>query len=199
MQLKSLIVLLFLFSFSAYGQKTAEKDSIQQRKWYFPDGYMAQYAGGIGMVAAGASFDLSKRFSTELSVGYTPPMYGDIWTTNLFTSYTILKPNVIKQIQFKLKAGAFLSCNIGDHIYLKWPEQFPKYYYWWNSALRYGPFMNIEGTYIPDKGKWNYSVFLQGNTNDLYIYAYRHSYNAISFAEIVVLGAGIRMEIKPPR
>ncbi len=195
---KGLIVLSFLFSFSAYGQKTSEEDSLLKRKWYLPDGFCAQYAGGIGMVSAGISYELSKRFSTELSVGYTPPMYGDIWTTNLFTSYTILKPNVTKQLQFKLKAGAYLSYNIGDRIYLKWPEQFHKYYYWWNSALRYGPFINLEGTYIPDKGKWMYSIFLQGNTNDLYIYAYRHSYNAISFDKTIVLGTGIRMEIKKP-
>jgi len=198
MRNKGLIILSFLFSFSAYGQKNAEEDSSSKRKWYVPDGFVAEYAGGIGMASTGISYNVTKHITTELSVGYTPPMYGNIWTTNLFTSHSILKQKVSKQFQFGLEAGVFLSYNIGNHIYLKWPEQFHKYYYWWNSACRYGPFVNAESTYIPEKGKWNYSVFLQCNTNDLYLYAYRHSYNAISFTEIIVLGTGIKLELKAP-
>jgi len=195
---RSLIVLSFLFSFPASGQLNEKGDSLMSRRWYVPDGFVATYAGGVGLVSTGVLYKISKRTEATITVGYTPPKFGNIWTTNLYTSYSLVRLNFSPQIEIRLKAGAFLNYNIGKNIYLKWPEQFHKYYYWWNSALRYGPFVNLEGTHIPVSGKWNYTLFLHCNTNDLYLATYRYSYNAISFSDILVLGVGIRMDIKNP-
>jgi hypothetical protein len=198
MPTRNLIVFLFLSSFSASGQTSSSEDSLIERDWYLPDGIVAGYAGGTGMVSAGMLYRISKRTDVSFTVGYTPPKYGAIWTTNLFLSLTMLKARISPELEIGVKSGVFLNYNIGDNIYLNRPEQFPDGYYWWNSAIRCGPFLELEGVRIPAKGKWKHSLYLHCNTNDLYMAAYMYSYKAVSFSDILVLGVGFRMELKSP-
>ena len=87
-QRKSLIAVLLLFDLSAL----AQNDSIMQnRKWYVPTGITAEYAGGFGMVSAGALFTPLKKTELAIIGGYTPVEFGNIWTVNLLFSYSPLQ------------------------------------------------------------------------------------------------------------
>jgi hypothetical protein len=193
---KNLIVLQCLFSTIVFAQVDSTESKIS-RKWYLPDGATVQYAGGFGMLSAGVIYQPTSRIETAITMGYTPPAYGKVWTTNFFGSYTFIKYQPCERISFNLlKAGAFVNLNFGKNIYLNWPDRYGDYYYWWNSSMRFGPFLDTELKYSPSKGPVNYVFSLQCNTNDLYLASYFPNYRTLEFHEILVLGFGVKILFK---
>jgi hypothetical protein len=195
MRVKSSIALLCLFSTSCFSQ--SDSATVSLRKWYVPRGMVVQYAGGTGMLSAGLIWSLGKRTEVAVTAGYTPRKFGNIGTVNLYGSYTFLNYSVLPNVKMELlRTGAFVNYNYGDNIYLKWPEQYPDLYYWWNSAVRFGPFIDNAITFIPRGSKLNYGLFFHCNTNDLYFAVYRHSHSVIHFTDILVFGTGLRITVK---
>jgi len=193
-----LIVLLCLTNVFAFAQ--SKNDSMHQakRKCYSPVGVSAEYAGGFGMLSAGVLFKPIKRTEFAVTLGYVPPEYGNIFTANTLISYKLVRIKLNKQFEVNLlKAGAFANFNFGKNIHLLWPrDQYPKGYYWWNSSLRYGPFLETELAFHPNHSKFNYTVFLQCLTNDFYIFTYLPNTRFISVTDIVVFGTGVKIFFK---
>lgn len=189
---KSLIALWCSFNTLCFGQ---EKDSIiSSSKWFIPDGVSAQFAGGVGMVSAGILYKTSEKTDFTISAGYVPPKFGRIFTINAFGTYHPLQVKLCKQTEWNvLNAGIFVSSAIGNNIYIKWPEYYPRKYYWWNSSIRYGPFLESEIKYNLPGSESSCSLFFQANTNDLYLSVYFHSTNAVKLSEILVFGTGLRV------
>ena len=92
-----------------------------------------------------------------------------------------------------LKAGMFINYNNGKNIYLQWPEHYPRNYYWWNSAIRIGPFLDTELKIKPTNKQLSYTLFFQCLTNDLYLYTYFPNTRFINFLDIIYFGAGIKI------
>jgi len=153
------------------------------------------YAGGFGMFSGGIYINPIKNTEITFTSGYTPKHFGAIWTINGLLSYNIWKIKLNSHWEIHpFNAGAFLNLNIGKNIYFNYPSKYPDDYYWWNQAVRYGPFVHSELKYIPDKGNLNYKFFFQTSTNDLYIASYGFNRSSIYLHEIFVFGFGIKVE-----
>jgi hypothetical protein len=186
-----LITCLCIFSLPAFPQ---QESAGRKDAWYRPRGAHLEYAGGFGMFSAGISIEPGRYAEVTLSAGYTPPPYGDIWTTNLLLSYDVIRVKLSENISVHpVIVGAFLTVNYGDNIYVSRPDYYPEGYYWWNSAIRYGPFINTEIKFTPDDSKHSYSLFFRTLTNDLYIYSYASNTRYLSISDILVFGLGIKI------
>lgn len=195
LQTKSLIVSLLISNLTVF----AQTDSLfHKRNWYLPTGITTEYAGGFGMLSVGCLFTPLKKTEVGITVGYTPPVYGNIWTANVLVSYATFRIKLNTQFTLHpLKVGAFVNFNFGKNIYLKWPSYYPDNKYWWISTMRYGPFVSIEFKYTPWKRNLGYVFFFQCLTNDLYIHIYVHNTRFISLGDILVLGTGVKFIFKP--
>jgi hypothetical protein len=191
-----LVLLLLIESIRCAGQDTTAAINCKKSHWYLPDGISTEYAGGFGMISAGVLYG-NKRSELTLTIGYVPPAYGKIWTGNLLASYTILPVTLSESVALNiLKTGAFVNMNFGKNIYLTWPEYYPRQYYWWNSSLRFGPFVDTEIKYKPSKGSLNYTVFFQCLTNDLYLYTYLPNRKNVDLNDVIYYGAGLKIHFR---
>lgn len=197
-QVKHLLVLLLLSSTLICAQDTS---SVQQQKHRFlPNGCMAEFAGGFGMGSAGFLYSWSRGKELSISAGYVPVEYGNIYTVNVQYSKSIFPVKINKSITwFPLVGGVFANFNFGKNIYVKWPEYYPENYYWWNSSMRVGPFLETDIKLNPLNKKWSYALFFQCLTNDLYLYTYFPNTRFIDFDDILYYGAGIKVYLNPPR
>jgi hypothetical protein len=192
-KLKNLLVPILLISLSAFGG-TDTTLAVKKQPWYQPYGLSIEYAGGFGMVSVGALYNWTKNSELGISVGYVPNHFGNIWTSNVLASYTILPVRLNSNCELHLfKAGVFFNFNYGKNIYVLWPDKYPKNYYWWNSSIRMGPFIDTELKLKPVKGKFSYTFFFQCLTNDLYLYTYLPNTRFIGFSDIIYFGAGIKI------
>ncbi len=191
----ALCVILCVFSTSCLSQEITDSTG-SERKWFVPDGVVMQYAGGSGMISAGILYDVYPKTELAFTVGYTPPEFGNITTLNLYGSYSLLR-YIDHNISYEfLSAGIFVQTGIGDNIYVRWPDRYPEMYYWWNSSIRFGPFLNSQISFTPKMHKFVYTAFFQCNTNDLYIATYYHSSKAIRLYDILVFGTGLKISFK---
>jgi len=187
--LLALLSLIDLTVFANADSATAPR----KQQWFVPDGLSAEFAGGFGLASAGILYG-KKNAELGITVGYVPRAYGNIWTTNLLCSYTIIPVRLNKHAELHLlKAGAFVNFNHGKNIYLRWPEYYPRNYYWWNSSMRIGPFIDTELKLKPAKGDLSYTLFFQCLTNDLYLYTYFPNTRFIKLTDIIYFGAGIKI------
>lgn len=187
-QLKSLIMLLLLFN----SVSKAQTESLaHKKKWYIPTGCSVEYAGGFGMLSAGALFTPFKKTELAVTTGYTPPEFGNIWTVNFLLSYSPINIQLTKKIAFApLNIGCFTSFTFGDNIYIVRPSKYSVRYYWWNSSIRVGPFIEADLKYKLNDHHRSIDFFFQCLTNDLYLATYLPNTEHISFGDILVFGLG---------
>jgi len=192
-RIPGLVVPILLISIAVFGG--TDSTSVRKNKpWYIPDGVSIEYAGGFGMVSTGLLYNGNGRSELGITAGYVPHQYGNIWTTNILYSYDILPVRINNFCELHLfKAGVFLNFNHGHNIYLQWPERYPENYYWWNSSMRIGPFLDTELKIKPAKSDLSYTLFFQCLTNDLYLYTYFPNTRFIRFTDIIYFGAGIKI------
>lgn len=128
----SLSVLLLYFLFLGTLQA-------QRRPALLPDYATAQYAGSIGLGAVGFGYHNGKRtIESELLLGYLPAAFGG---DRLFTA--AMKSNVVMHPLFKNRkvqlypfhTGVMVAYTFGDQFFAKQPDQFPKGYYTFSTAL----------------------------------------------------------------
>ena len=194
LQIKNLIVLLFVFNTTLFAQTDS---TMNKRNWYHPTGVTTEYAGGFGMVSLGGLFSPFRKTEVAITGGYTPISYGNLWTINILYSYSPVHIRLNKQLElFPINAGVFVSYNAGSNIYIKWPDKYVGGYYWWNSSLRYGPFAEADLKYTFRNKNQNLTFFFQCLTNDLYLYTYIPNTRFFSFSDILVLGMGIKFCFK---
>ncbi len=174
----------------------AQNDSLARDKWTVPQGMQLGYAGGFGMISGGVIFQLDRKMDLVLTAGYTPPRYGNTGSLNLIFDYKTMRIPLGKNVEFyPINLGAFLNLNVGKNIYLLWPEPYPKQYYWWNSALRFGPIAESELRFLSKK-KQSASLFFQCLTNDLYIASYFTNIKTLALYDILVFGTGVKVRWK---
>jgi len=195
MQGKLIVLSVLLLHFKLTALATTDSSVVSKSKsWYVPDGMSLEYAGGFGLASAGVLYNGKGKSELGISAGYVPNQYGNIWTFNMLFSYDILPVRLNKYCELHLlKAGGFINFNKGKNIYLIWPENYPRDYYWWNSSMRFGPFIDTELKIKPSKRQLSYTLFFQCLTNDLYLYTYFPNTRFIKFSDIIYFGAGIKI------
>ncbi len=188
--------MLSLFYFSVPGLAQNSDEEIK-KNWLIPKGYSIEFAGNFGMFSMGAIYEPLRKTELALTVGYTPPEYGDIWTANALASYNFYRINLNKNLKlYPLRTGMFMNINFGDNIYLNWPSIYTDDYYWWNSSLRFGPFINTELQYNHPGSGIGINYFFQILTNDLYLLTYFPNTESLNIYDILVLGTGIKIYLE---
>ena len=156
-----------------------------------------QYAGSIGLVSAGASIRLArKKLETGLLMGYLPASHGGPMTT--FTAKATYNPFCLRispsmSVQ-PLQTGVFVTMHTGKELERTWDKHYPDGYYMWNRSIRMHVFagiqLSVNSPYVPDK---RFAIYLECNTNDLYINRLYHNRGYMPLWDIMALGAGVKM------
>lgn len=112
----------------------------QPRKWYVPDAAIVQFAGNMGLLAVGPSYDFAnKHLAVDGLYGFVPKLDSDE-AEHLLTIKGTYKPWEIEHRRdFKLiplQIGLGLSYYLNDKYPLTWDDRFPKGYYWWSPKVR---------------------------------------------------------------
>lgn len=159
-----------------------------------------QYAGSTGLISAGIAKTSRKQlFELGLLYGYTPA-WGD--HTNHSLSVKLTGSPVQLRLAQKLywqpiQAGIFLCQNFGKNLGLAWDQQYPKGYYWWSRSTRTHLLLSTQVTFdsaldFADK----IALYIETNTNDLYIVSYFPNRRTMRITDIFFLGAGCKILIK---
>lgn len=192
---KYILTLVFSLLFSSiYAQKGF-------RKWFPQTAITGQYAGSIGMYSIGYSkITPNKKIELGLLYGKIPKFAGtEHRTLSLKFTYNPIHYNINTRFTFEpIQMGVFLCQNFGENSSLFWGKQYPKGYYWWSKSLRIHGFVSTQLSYkmIESKSFDRISLYLEANTNDLYLYSYLPNTRTMDWHDIFFLGAGIKVYVK---
>lgn len=173
------------------------------RKWYRPAHLALQTGGGMGLVAAGAGYALSKgRLETDVLAGYVPRKYAGstLGVASLKLMYSPYRLQVAEKVQvLPLTVGAYVSYTHGDfNDGVK--GQYPEGYYWFSTNTRVGPLLGGRVTYLAPPimatGRARkLSAYYELGTNDLYIASFFGNLKGgLGFGRILTLALGVKAD-----
>ncbi|MCP3169935.1 hypothetical protein [Myxococcus qinghaiensis] len=117
----------------------AESPEQAASPWYVPDHAALQFAGSIGMLAAGPGWAfLDEQLELEVLVGWAPRAVvgADFVTLTLKGQW---HPFHVTHREWSFRpftVGAAFSYTFGDDYYLTLPDRYVSGYYWFKTALR---------------------------------------------------------------
>jgi len=183
------IFILFYTSDAVYAQYLRKNTS-----------YGIQYAGSIGFLSMGYYKHSPKdKVSIGLVYGFTPKNAGGpLGSLSLKVRYDPFHLKVHRYISIEpVQIGFFLAQNFGKNIDFRWSHKYPKGYYWWGSSFRQHAFVSTQVSFMIPKGYFSKaSLYLEANTNDLYLYSYFSNQNTITLYDIFFLGIGSRFYLR---
>ncbi|MES2653039.1 MAG: hypothetical protein V4663_14960 [Bacteroidota bacterium] len=188
----SLLLVLALFTSSAYAQRSFLK-RIE------PHHINLQYAGSIGYFSGGIGYNFFKE-KTALSFhyGYVPKNKGG-WMS-IFTAKFEYKPFAIaikdKIIIHPINPVFFPSYTSGDNFdYQFKTSQYREGYYFWSSALRLhlGAGTEIKILNNQNAAFKSVSLYAEANTNDLYAISWFENRTTTPFYAMFKMGYGVRL------
>lgn len=124
--------------------------------WYVPDHAALQFAGSIGMLAAGPGWAfLDEQVDVQALLGWAPRAVAgaDFVTLTLKAQW---HPFLITHRDWRIRpltVGAAFSYTFGDRYFLKLPDRYDSGYYWFTTALR--PMIFLGGSVghsLPERG-----------------------------------------------
>jgi hypothetical protein len=143
-----------------------------------PTHHQLQYAGGMGLLSAGAGWEYGgkKRLETDMFIGFLPRYSTDKikWTFTLKEIYTpwiiTLKKNFLLE---PLSFGLYANVVLNEQFWLAEPDKYPDWYYAFSTKLRFHVFLGqrVRYRFPPDKRFiWeSIALFYELSSNDLYI------------------------------
>lgn len=170
-------------------------------KKLIPREFIGQYAGSIGFISLGANYSLAKKhIDVGLLYGYVPKSLGGrLDVLSLKFKYNPLELKLGDQHKlYPFNPTVFVSGTLNKHFYYKWPtNQYPKDYYWWNSALRIHLGFDVEYEYMLKGNQFVkfISLYTELNTNDLYLNSYFMNRKFLTLGSILKLGFGVKVGI----
>jgi hypothetical protein len=180
------IITLLLIAFHCQGQDTKD------RKWYYPDRYTLQFAGGIGKYSLGVGYSVfKKKGNVDVHLGYVPLDIGNnLVTSTLKLTMDAFSFSYKKFTFYPFQYGVNLNYTFGNRFYVYESRKF----YPFQTAIRPSLVLACSVKKTFEKGTVrNLSLFLEASSNDFYLITY-FSNKVIPFSEIIVLGTGLRME-----
>lgn len=116
-----------------------------KRNWYLPDQAVVQFAGNIGLFAAGPGYILNRgRINLDFMYGYTPSFEAEtsIHTVTGKFAYSRWHRQVAPgYIWEPFKFGTAISYSLGPQFYTTLPKHYPDGYYFWPTSFRLTPFI----------------------------------------------------------
>lgn len=156
-----------------------------------------QYAGSIGYISLGAGLtNKTNTIHNEVLYGFVPSQYGGPLSkfTYKFTYYPI-KIRVSDRITWQpISVGAFFAYSI-DHDLTMMPshKKYDKDYYWWSFGLRkHISFSTSFLIHSDTLGGPRMLIYLEANSNDLYIPTLWENAGVMPFTDIIFLGIGVK-------
>lgn len=155
----------------------------------------AQYAGSIGLGAVGwHRRTADERLDLGLLYGYLPErLGGTVHTATFAVGWLPWQLGLGDRLRWvPVRAGAFVVLALGPGLHVTRPPQFERGYYWWTENFRQHLHLGTELRLRLDRGPFAHAgLWLQANTNDLYLYSWWPNRTAIPFGDIVQLGLGV--------
>lgn len=201
--MRRLLILLLLAGLApARAQSDLTEAPSKPLPWYRPTHLIGQTAGGMGMVALGAGYDFWRtRGEVDLLVGLVPKKYAGS-TLSVGTAKFLYSPYTVplgETLQLRpLTVGVYLSYTHGT-INDEDRGQYTKGYYWFSSDTRFGPLLGGRLTYFrPGTSQrtlgQRISAYYELGTNDLYLVSYYLNTKALSPADLLTLGLGLKVD-----
>jgi hypothetical protein len=172
------------------------------RNWLPRKSYVSlQYAGSIGTVSAGYfRASQNNKFEIGLTYGYLPKtLGGEIHTIALKTNFNPFRIIIKEQIMIEpIQVGSFVTQNFGKDLSLYWSgAQYPDDYYWWSRSVRIHLYLGSQMSYkIKHKYIDRIGLYIEANTNDLYISSFSGNNQALKITDIIFLGVGVKVYFK---
>jgi hypothetical protein len=172
----------------------------QENRSRFRPVFTAQGAGSIGLFSAGIGLSgPGNKLEGHLLYGFVPGLSsGWLNITTLKFLYNPWKIDLGNRAGFyPLQVSAFLSMHSGENLGLFWDKKYPKGYYWWARNLR--QHLGFSSAFAIDyaKGKIDRTlIYLETNTNDLYLYSYFPNMRTIKLWDIFFFGAGLKFYLR---
>ena len=136
------IITIILLSTSVLASSSKiEQDSLK-RKWYIPRAAKIQYAGNIGFMALGATYNLvDDWYQISLMYGITSShSEADRLNTIALKNTFSIKKFHYKKFTFSPTAGLSINLASTHNTYRKFPDHFPDQYYFQNK-IHFAPFV----------------------------------------------------------
>jgi hypothetical protein len=172
--------------------------------WYRLQHGLLQFAGGQGMVAAGAGYSLvRRRLDLDLLAGYVPRRYSTT-ALGIFTAKLTYSPWLLPlgpgswQLQ-PLSFGAQLNHTAGSGLNASRDAKYPRGYYWWSARTRLGAFVGGRLRTVVRLGAarppHKLALYYELGTNDLYLASWWNNRGALGLPDILTLGLGIKWNL----
>lgn len=181
-----------LTSSMASAQSRADTDNL------VPDFYSMQHGGSIGYLSVGAGYNIGSKTRLSVHYGFVPEDAGGplhvVAAKFMYSPWQIeIDPKVKLNL---LDVGLFFSYHFGQQFASSWPSyRYPDGYYWWKTSLRYH--LGIENSLrVYTNGTiQSVSLYVELNTNDLYLVSYVKNTDALNLIDILKLGVGVRFHL----
>lgn len=160
-----------------------------------------QYAGGMGLMSAGAGWDYGRRchWETDLFAGFLPKAYSDRTHTVFTLKQSLIPWNIRLNDRFAiepLSCGIYFTLITGNDYWVREPDSYPSHYYGFTSRLR---------THICAGQRLGYrirkecplrgvSLYYELSANDLDIIA-KCGNKSLDFSDTVYFSVGIRFQL----
>ncbi|MCW3074406.1 MAG: hypothetical protein JWP69_1475 [Flaviaesturariibacter sp.] len=190
-------LLIFLLVFCTV-QASAQDSEEPRRHWLVPHHAKLQYAGGIGFLAAGVGYaNRKEKLEMDLFYGYVPKSLDGlpIHTTTAKFAWWPIRPITAKGLQVKpLATGLLVNYTFGKQYFAFSPEHYSFRYYDHPTSLHAGIFLGsaIQTKPNPNKRIRQWGLYYELLAYDVDIFSYAGNRKALSLADIVTLGIGVK-------
>lgn len=189
-----------LMCFLLLGSNVSKSQS-QFMKSFIPDFVGLQYAGSIGYISGSAGYHFfGDRTNLNVNYGYIPQNKGGemhiVAAKFEYKPFSIrVKDNIIIH---PINPSVFLSYTFDKKLDFNFDtDQYPKGYYFWSEAFRKHVAFSTEVKLLNAKktaAKINaVSLYMEANTNDLYLISWFENRTSIPFTDIFKFGYGVRV------
>lgn len=165
-----------------------------KRHWIIPDHITAQFAGSMGLFAAGFGYaSPNDKSYLDLMMGYVPERYSynQLGVASIKFAQVFWRSDLLKQPWnlTPVVGGIYITYTFGKNFH--WPEHYPKGYYWWSESVRPNIFI---GGNISKKIKEGSRVmfYYEVGTNELKLTSYLLNRETLSLTDMLHAGLGIR-------
>lgn len=166
-------------------------------RWFMPDHYMVQYAGGIGFLSIGAGYNLWDWYEPTLLIGYVNETFGNsakaVTTVSIKNSFVLFRKHLPEQIKFR--GGISVNMGLTNNLFRQLPPHYPEKYYFQNKVFL-SPFLGGEWQIkLNQKHLKTGGLFFEFNTRDAYLLeCLRTDY--VKFHKIWNLGLGVTIYLQ---
>ncbi len=159
-----------------------------------------QFAGSIGFFSAGYSrVSPHHKIEAGFHYGYVPKNFGgELHIVTLKGMFNPFQLDIKEKLSLEpMHTGAFIAANFGKGLALAWDSRYPKGYYWWSRSVRFHLFFGSQIAWKVDAAHLQkIALYIEANTNDLYISSYYTNPGVLSLWDILFLGTGLKFYLR---